>query len=229
LISLGCYVRFPLDAGRQADTVRGPRCASFGNTDRSKRRQSFIFSWMTLIVSTPRKRRDPEDINRLPFLITRRQDNGLAPFNSVAALLSSPHTRAGRYDFLLPKRERGEKRNNLRCAPIGTYDPLICQVSGHLECNDQNSAGRYPLISRPMHTSTSVGVVHNMSALPLWLWGQDPFILKASLPARNGALPEEVWENCPAALEHLSLDQGQTWRKIIAPCHQRVVAKARWP
>ena len=60
-----------------------------------------------------RKRQNPEDINRLPFLITRRQDNGLAPFNSAAALLSSPHTRPGRCGFLLPKRERGEKRNSI--------------------------------------------------------------------------------------------------------------------
>ena len=60
-----------------------------------------------------RKRQNPEDINRLPFLITRRQDNGLAPFNSAAALLFSPHTRPGRCGFLLPKRERGEKRNSI--------------------------------------------------------------------------------------------------------------------
>ena len=81
--------------------------------DRSKRRQRFICSWTTLIAPTPRKRQNPEDINRLPFLITRRQDNGLAPFNSAAALLFSPHTRPGRYGFLLPKRERGEKRNSI--------------------------------------------------------------------------------------------------------------------
>src|SRR5260370_41699415 len=29
-------------------------------------------------------------------------------------------------------------------------------------CSDKNSAGRYPLISRPMQTSTRVGVVHAM-------------------------------------------------------------------
>jgi hypothetical protein len=73
----------------------------------------------------------------------------------------------------------GKTQFNLPCAPIGKYDSNMCQVSGHLGCNDQNSAGRYPLISRPTHTSTSVGVVHNMSAFPLWSWGRDPFILKA--------------------------------------------------
>jgi len=68
------------------------------------------------------------------------------------------------------------------CVRIGIYGSPVCQVSRHLGCNDQNSAGRYPLISRPMHTSTSVGVVHNMSALPLLVVGQDPFILNAPPP-----------------------------------------------
>jgi hypothetical protein len=173
VVSARLDVRFHSDSDRVTDFGASLKSASFGNADRIKRRQHFICSWMTLIAPTPRKRQNPEDIDRLTFLIPRRQDDGLAPFNSAAALLSSPRTRAGRYDFLLPKRERGEKRSNPPCAPpIGTYDSLICQVSGHLECNDQNSARRYPLISRPTHTSTSVGVVHNMSALPFWLWGK---------------------------------------------------------
>jgi len=50
---------------------------------------------------------------------------------TVAALLSSPHTRPGRYDFLLPKRGCGKTAIQLTCAPIGIYDSLICQVSGH--------------------------------------------------------------------------------------------------
>ena len=148
--------------------------ASFGLADRSKRRQRFICSWTTLIAPTPRKRQNPEDINRLPFLITRRQDNGLAPFNSAAALLFSRIRGPAGAVSSCRTRTRGKTQFNLPCAPTGTCDSLICQASGHLGCNDQNSAGRYPLISRPMHTSTSVGVVHNMSAFPLWLWSKAP-------------------------------------------------------
>ncbi len=59
------------------------------------------------------------------------QDNGLAPFNSAAALLSSPHTRPGRHGFLLPKRERGEKRNSIcPVRPFWQYDSLICRSFG---------------------------------------------------------------------------------------------------
>jgi hypothetical protein len=107
---------------------------------------------------------NPEDTNRLPGPIPRRQD---ALFNSAVALLSSAHTRPGRYGFFPAETRMRENRNS---AYLCTHwHTPICQVSGHLGRNDQNSAGRYPLISRPMHTSTSVGVVHNMSALPLWL------------------------------------------------------------
>jgi predicted DNA-binding ribbon-helix-helix protein len=38
---------------------------------------------------------------------------------------------------------------------------------------DQNSAGKYPLISRPMQISTRVGVVHDMALSSVW--GQYPF------------------------------------------------------
>jgi hypothetical protein len=138
-------------------------------SDRSNRRQPFICSWTTLNAPTPR------------ILITRRWDDGLAPFNNAACYLPRIRVPAARFPPA-ETRTRGKTQFNLPCAPIGKYDSIMCQVSGHLGCNDQNSAGRYPLISRPTHTSTSVGVVHNMSALPLWLWGRDPFILKAPPP-----------------------------------------------
>jgi hypothetical protein len=143
--------------------------------DRSKRRQRFICSWTTLIAPTPRKRQNPEDINRLPFLITRRQDNGLAPFNSARGVAIFPRIR-GPAGTVSSCRNANAGKNAIQSSLCAhwQYDSLICQVSGHLGCNDQYSAGRYPLISRPTHTSTSVGVVHNMSAFPLWLWGKSP-------------------------------------------------------
>jgi hypothetical protein len=97
-------------------------------------------------------------------------------------LLSSPRTRPGGAFFFCRNAKRGEHRNS----SITVYHWHIrftrMPVSRHLGCNDQNSAGRYPLISRPMHTSTSVGVVHNISALPLLVVGRDPFILNAPPP-----------------------------------------------
>src|SRR6516162_8533775 len=61
--------------------------------------------------------------------------------------------------------------------PIRTGRPLPCGTMHHnhrhmpsretgMPLKTQNSAGRYPLISRPTHISTSVGVVHDMGVLP---------------------------------------------------------------
>jgi len=41
---------------------------------------------------------------------------------------------------------------------------------------DQNSAGRYPLISRPMQISTSLGVVHDMAFFLLGCGDSSPFL-----------------------------------------------------
>jgi hypothetical protein len=64
-------------------------------SDRSNRRQPFICSWTNLNAPTPR------------ILITRRWDDGLAPCAIFPAYASRQH------GFLLPKRERGEKRNSI--------------------------------------------------------------------------------------------------------------------
>src|ERR1700751_4841261 len=97
-------------------------------------------------------------------------------------LLPSPRTRPGGAVFFCRNAERGENHNSSVPVYALAYTVHRMPVPRHLGCNDQNSAGRYPLISRPMHTSTSVGVVHNMSALPLLVVGQGPFILNASPP-----------------------------------------------
>src|SRR5262245_13298600 len=53
-----------------------------------------------------------------------------------------------------------------------------------------------------------------------------PLVLNAPAPsAVNGTLPEKVWENCPAAVERVSLDQRQAWRKITAFCNQGLSQK----
>ena len=102
---------------------------------------------------------------------TAKVDKRVNDWLAQSGINSSPHAHPADMVSLLPKREGGDAAINFPDAP-GTYDLLISK-SRRVECNDQNSAGRYPLISRPMHTSTSVGVVHDMSALPLWLWEKD--------------------------------------------------------
>jgi hypothetical protein len=61
-------VRFGPLCGLKSDISRGPRSASFGPPPRSKRRQRCTCSWTTLTALTPRKRRNPEDLRRVPFL-----------------------------------------------------------------------------------------------------------------------------------------------------------------
>jgi hypothetical protein len=52
-----------------------------------------------------------------------------------------------------------------------------------------------------MHTSTSVGVVHDMGVFPSVLVGTDPYSIKLAVgrPEANRDLPEKRWENCPSA------------------------------
>jgi hypothetical protein len=73
---------------------------------------------------------NPEDTNRLPGPIPRRQD---ALFNSAVALLSSPHTRPGRYGFLLPKRECGKPQFSLPVHPLAHTIHLYAKFRGTLD------------------------------------------------------------------------------------------------
>jgi hypothetical protein len=111
--SRATHARFAPDSRRIAVSQQTTFSASFGLADRSKR-------WQTVcLLVDDFDRADAEETSEILriltacLLITRRQDNGLAAFNSAATLLSSPHTRPGKYGFLLPKRERGEKRDSI--------------------------------------------------------------------------------------------------------------------
>ena len=73
---------------------------------------------------------NPEDTNRLPGPIPRRQD---ALFNSAVALLSSAHTRPGRYGFLLPKRECGKPQFCLPVHPLAHTIHLYAKFRGTLD------------------------------------------------------------------------------------------------
>src|SRR5262252_3661314 len=61
--------------------------------------------------------------------------------------------------------------------------PLRIDASG-----DQNSAGKYPFISRPMQISTRVGVVHDMAFFLLGCEDNTPFLKCPTAVSRKTAL-----------------------------------------
>jgi len=107
----------------------GPyRSASFGPPRRSKRRQRCTCSWTTLTALTPRKRRNPEDLRRVPFLMhlpsgQRYGCNWPVQWCRAVAIFPARASRQVRFP-LAETRTRGK---TLPVRPFGTYDSLICQ------------------------------------------------------------------------------------------------------
>src|SRR5262249_20996336 len=123
---------FPTPAARARNTVR-QRPASenlhrSGHPPRSKRRQRCTCSWTTLTALTPRKRRNPEDLRRVPFLIhlpsgQRYGCNWPVQWCRAVAIFPARASRQVRFP-LAETRTRGK---TLPVRPFGTYDSLICQ------------------------------------------------------------------------------------------------------
>ena len=156
-----------------------PRCpagdeASFGPPPRSKRRQRCTCSWTTLTALTPRKRRNPEDLRRVSFLIhlpsgQRYGCNWPVQWCRAVAIFPARASRQVRFPL-------AETRTRGKTLPVRTYDSLIWQrppwmylseLGWEISVDFKADAHFDESRSCPRH-----------GVLSPWLWGTIPPFLK---------------------------------------------------